>query len=132
MTLKVEFWQLVTLMVSFLGFVFAAGKVLLSQTDKRLDQRFDTLETIRSESARNWESKFTELMAQHRAEMERHKEEAKGWQELEREFLKFRASLPLEYVRREDYVRNQTIIEAKLDALALKIENLQLKGFREC
>lgn len=132
MTLKVEFWQLVTLMVSFLGFVFAAGKVLLSQTDKRLDQRFETLETIRSESARNWESKFTELMAQHRAEMERHKEEAKGWQELEREFLKFRASLPLEYVRREDYVRNQTIIEAKLDALALKIENLQLKGFREC
>ncbi|MBN9528233.1 MAG: DUF2730 family protein [Alphaproteobacteria bacterium] len=39
-----------------------------------------------------------------------------------------RADLPLGYVRREDFIRNQTIIEAKLDALALKLENLQLRG----
>jgi hypothetical protein len=139
MTLQVEFWQLLTLMVSFLGFVFAAGRVLLSQTDKRLDQRFESLETIRKEAAGNWENKFTTIMNHRRAEMDRHREElaeyraeTKGFQELEREFLKFRAALPIEYVRREDYVRNQTVIEAKLDALALKIENLQLKGVREC
>lgn len=32
------------------------------------------------------------------------------------------------YVMRDDYVRNQTVIEAKLDSVALRIENLQLKG----
>ncbi len=39
-----------------------------------------------------------------------------------------RGDLPLGYVRREDWIRNQTIIEAKLDALALKLENAQLRG----
>ena len=139
MTIKVEFWQLVTLMLSFLGFCFAAGRVLLSQTSLRLDQKFESLEAIRSEAAKSWEAKFTDMMNHRQSEMDRTREElseyrkeAKGFQELEREFLKFRAALPIEYVRREDYVRNQTIIEAKLDALALKIENLQLKGVREC
>ena len=67
-----------------------------------------------------------------REELAGYRSEAKGFQELEREFLKFQAALPVEYVRHEDYVRNQTIIEAKLDGLAMKIENLQLKGTREC
>ena len=47
---------------------------------------------------------------------------------MEKEFLIFQRDLPLHYVRREDYVRNQTVIESKLDSLALKIENWQLKG----
>jgi hypothetical protein len=46
---------------------------------------------------------------------------------LERDFLKFRGDLPLEYVRREDFIRNQSVIEAKLDAVALHIQNLQLQ-----
>ncbi|MNP71077.1 hypothetical protein D3C76_1674090 [compost metagenome] len=44
---------------------------------------------------------------------------------------RLRGEMPLHYVRREDYVRNQTVIEAKLDALALKFENVQLKGLRQ-
>lgn len=139
MAIKVEFWQLLALMISFLGFCFAAGRVLLAQTDKRLDQKFESLEAIRREATRNWEHKFTDMMSHRQTEMDRLREEltgyraeAKGVQDLEREFLKFRAALPVDYVRREDYVRNQTIIEAKLDGLAIKIENLQLKGTREC
>lgn len=53
--------------------------------------------------------------------------DAKEWSRIERELLTFKADLPLNYVRREDYVRNQSVIEAKLDALALKLENWQLK-----
>ncbi|MCN2262768.1 hypothetical protein MLL02_26285, partial [Escherichia coli] len=30
-------------------------------------------------------------------------------------FMRFKADLPLNYVRREDYIRGQTVIEAKLD-----------------
>ncbi|MBJ3229777.1 hypothetical protein JGB83_23460, partial [Salmonella enterica subsp. enterica serovar Stanley] len=43
----------------------------------------------------------------------------------EREFLEFRADLPLHYVRREDYLRGQAVLEAKLDALYSKIELIQ-------
>lgn len=128
-SVTIEFWPLLSgiglLLVSFLGFVFAAGKILLSQTDKRLDQRFVGLEAIRAETAKNWEDKFTTLMISFR-------EEAKGWQNLEKDFLKYQNVISREYVRREDYIRNQTIIEAKLDGVAMRIENLQLKGLREC
>lgn len=99
MSIEVDFWQLVGLLITFLGFVFGGGKVLLGQIDKRLDARFATLET-----------------------------ESQGWRKMERDWLEFRAELPLHYVRREDYVRGQSILESKLDALALKIENLQMRG----
>ena len=45
--------------------------------------------------------------------------------ELEKEFMRFKADLPLNYVRREDYIRGQTVIEAKLDALYNKLEVVQ-------
>ena len=62
-------------------------------------------------------------------------------QSLERDFLKWQAELPNQYVRREDYIRNQTIIEGKIDKLAEQFErkltrleeqlsNIQVKGTR--
>ena len=35
-----------------------------------------------------------------------------------------------DYVRREDYIRGQSVIESKLDGLALKIENVQLRAVK--
>lgn len=46
----------------------------------------------------------------------------------EREFMALKLELAHDYVRREDFVRNQTVIEAKIDGLALKLENFQLRG----
>ncbi|GHU04230.1 membrane protein [Alphaproteobacteria bacterium] len=96
--IEVEIWQLVGLLLSFFGFLFGAGKILLAQIDKRLDLRFSALEAAGGE-----------------------------WRRLERDWLEFKADMPIQYVRREDYVRGQSIIEAKLDALALKFENVQLR-----
>ena len=36
--------------------------------------------------------------------------------------------MPLHYVRREDYIRGQSVIEAKLDALGSKLEAAQLRA----
>ena len=47
---------------------------------------------------------------------------------LEKDFLRHKADLPLHYVRREDYVRGQSVIEAKLDALASKLEITRLEA----
>lgn len=50
--------------------------------------------------------------------------------DLERQLLTLRAELPVQYVRREDYVRGQTVIESKLDALAIRMDKVQLGGFK--
>ena len=45
--------------------------------------------------------------------------------------LKLKAELPLHYVRREDYVQAIATIMAKLDAMALRFENILLRGERK-
>ncbi len=121
MTVQVEFWQLITLLLSFLGFLFAAGKLLLSQIDRRLNERFETIEKAREEGQATWRATF----AQH---LDEERRETDLMRNIEREFLRFQAELPLQYVRREDYVRGQSVIEAKLDALYNKLEVVQMKG----
>jgi len=54
--------------------------------------------------------------------------DASQWQRVERELLNLKADLPLHYVRREDYVQAIATIMTKLDAMALRFENILLKG----
>jgi len=98
MSVQLELWHLILLLLAFFGLVGGFGKVLLDQFEKRLDTRFAGLEDGHAKAL-----------------------------DVERQLLMLRAELPLSYVRREDYVRNQTVIEAKLDAVATRIENIQLK-----
>ncbi|MCW5223506.1 hypothetical protein D5041_07830 [Verminephrobacter aporrectodeae subsp. tuberculatae] len=121
MTVQVEFWQLITLLIAFLGFLFAAGKLFLSQIDRRLNERFETIEEAHEEGQATWRETFV----QH---LEGYRRETDLLRNVEREFLRFQAELPLHYVRREDYVRGQSVIEAKLDALYNKLEVVQMKG----
>lgn len=122
-SIQLEFWHLILLLLSFLGFAFGAGKLLLAQIDRRLDAQFDSMEEARKLNTEHWDAKF-------KAVLEDQKNGTEAWRSLERDFLKFRGDLPLEYVRREDFIRNQSVIEAKLDAVALHIQNLQLKGVK--
>ncbi len=46
--------------------------------------------------------------------------------DVERDLMRLRAELPEKYVRREDYIRGQSRLEAKLDSLANRIQNTQL------
>lgn len=121
MSITVEFWQLVTLLVSFFGFVAGVAKVVGRQNVKYLDTRFATMEESRKEA----DAAIHNTLKQHI------EDEAKNSDQLialERQMLRWQADMPLQYVRREDFIRNQTNIEAKLDGLALKIENALLKG----
>lgn len=107
MNLQIGLWELVGALFAafslFTGIVGALIKWALSVYEKRLMEQLTGL--------------GSQLMAQ-AAEIKR----------LDRDFMDFKASLPLQYVRREDFIRNQTVIEAKLDGLALRIENTQLRG----
>ena len=83
MTLQVEFWTVVSFLLTFMGFVGGLAKWLFSKTEERQAARFASLEQALQQSASNWG-------------------------ELEKEFMRFKADLPLNYVRREDYIRGQT------------------------
>lgn len=106
MTVDLQLWHLITLLLAFFACVAGFAKLLLQQIDARLNSRFT---------------------AQDQRLQQIH-EDARNWQRIERDLLELRAELPDRYVRREDYIRGQSVIETKLDALALKIENVQLRG----
>jgi flagellar motility protein MotE (MotC chaperone) len=113
MTVQVDFWQLVLLLVAFLGACAATFRYVMGLLQKHLDT---TLSTI-GQRLHAIETANKEEMAQ--------------WQRVERELLDLKSELPLNYVRREDHVRGQSVVEAKLDGLALKIENLQLRSLAQ-
>lgn len=125
MTLQVDLWQLLGLLLGLLATLASLGlgfaRMLLSQVEQRLDERFLSLQKARDDSRVVCLNRFSEIDRERR-------EEIAQWQRVERDLLALRAELPLHYVRREDYVRGQTVVEAKLDALALKLENLQLRA----
>lgn len=118
---QVDFWNLVGLLLAFFGAVAGAVKFVVAQFERRLDERFAGQEKARAESQKHWDSKFSNLEGAA-------KDEAGQWLRIERELLDLKAELPLQYVRREDYIRGQSVIEAKLDGLASKIEKNQLRG----
>ncbi len=108
MAVQIDFWQLVLLLLSFFGCVAAFGKVLLSQVMTNVDLRFEELA-----------QRLAAIEATGAAELTQ-------WRRVERDLLELKADMPLHYVRREDYIRGQSVIEAKLDGLALRIQNAQL------
>lgn len=113
-----------TVLGVFMTLLFFLGKLLVSQFEKRLDEKFASQEEVRTTSTKHWDTKFSALE-------KAAANEAKEWQRIEREILSMKADLPVQYVRRDDYIRNQSVIEAKIDGLAVRIENALLKGDRQ-
>lgn len=110
MTLQIDFIWLVGLLLAFFAACWAAAQVLMRQHKEHQAALYkavtDRLDAIDAAS----------------------REEASQWQRVEREFLRFQAELPVHYVRREDYIRGQSVLEAKLDGLAAKLETAQLRA----
>ena len=121
MTLQVEFWQLLGLLLSGLGGLWAVVKHGLGQSQRHLDERFALQDATREA---NHKALATRLDGMEQI----NRDEAAQWQRIERDLLKMQADMPLHYVRREDYIRGQSIIEAKLDALGSKLEAAQLRA----
>ena len=128
MTFEMELGQLIGYATGLLGLfatvVTGLVKLLLNQFEKRLADRFASQDVARQAATKHWEENFAKVL-------ERQDKDADAVQQLERTFLRFQAELPLQYVRREDFVRNQTIIEAKIDAVFSKLEVILINGARK-
>lgn len=57
------------------------------------------------------------LLERHEANLSR---DVSRWEEIERALFELRAQLPLEYVRREDWIRFSNTLDAKFDAMRLE------------
>lgn len=107
--LTIDIAKFLGLVVTLVSLFWGMSRRQQAMFEKHLDSKFDTLQA-RLEHIEIREGKNGEQVAQ-----------------VERELMKLRAELPEKYVRREDYIRGQSLIESKLDGLALKLENLQIR-----
>lgn len=89
------------LLAAFVTGLWRVGKWLVVNVEKRIDDRFSVLAA-----------------------------DSRAWRAVERDLMELRAELPNQYVRREDYIRGQSVVEAKLDAVAAKLEVVQMQGAR--
>jgi hypothetical protein len=121
MTVQVDFWYLVGLLLGFLAVCGTGLQILLTQAKKHIDEKFATQELSRTTGHEQLSARLNGIESANR-------EEALQWQRVERELLTLKADLPLHYVRREDYIRGQSVIEAKLDGLVAKLETAQLRA----
>lgn len=110
MVFEVTLGNVITLFALSVAALWAVFKLAGRHQERRLDDRFDalgkTLHQIADNQSRN----------------------AADMAKLEREFLLLKADLPLNYVRREDYVQAVATIMAKLDGISLRFENILLRG----
>ena len=109
MTIQLEAYQIFLVLVTVIGAVIGMIKLLGHQINSNIQQNFESTNQKIEEVAR---------------------QAAKGQEEihtLERQFLEFKADMPFRYIARDDYIRGQTVLESKLDAVAEKLEKVQIK-----
>lgn len=108
-------------LVVLLGAAWALMKILIKQFTDSLDARQKTQDEMRQLREKTLDERFDALQKMIR-------QEGDGWRIVERDLLNLKADLPLNYMRREDAIRQEVVIHAKLDALAAKIDALRSGG----
>jgi len=97
-------------MALLLGAYYALVKVIVSQFKNELSVRFEAQEKLLAAGRQEWANRFE------RIERQMH--------DFDADISGINRELPLAYVRREDAIRENTIINAKLDALNDKLEKI--------
>ncbi len=96
------------------GGYWGLTKIIVAQFNKGLDERFIAQDKAREEGQRAWQQRLQRIEARQ--------------EELEKDVRRILIEVPREYVSRTDYVRRETVIEAKIDQLSLRIQNWILGG----
>lgn len=112
-----DLFSMVAVVAALVGGAWALVKVVVAQFEKRLDERFAIQERAREEGRREWDGRLR------RNEDVAHK--------TDRALLELKAELPVNYVRREDHIRFETVIDAKLAALNSKLDLISERQLKE-
>lgn len=144
MQVQIEFWQLISgivaVIVAFASVTWLFGSILVRQFRDSLDARFhaqDEMRQLRERAQDEMRKQREEALDARLDELDGAiRQEGEGWRQVERDFLKFQADLPNKVVFRPDYIRGQSVLEAKQDALfskmeLVRIEVAQMKGAKQ-
>jgi len=110
MSVEFNLSNLIFILIAAVSAFWALVKIINIQQERRQDERFKVLGETMKAVASALEKNATDTLR------------------LEREIMQLKAELPVHYVRREDYVQAIATIMTKLDAMALRFENILLKG----
>lgn len=125
MTIELTVTNLIAIALAMLGLIATLIKVIAMLFERSIKSDLKTrFETLDASAKGHYEQINLRLSSLDSA----YKQDAAQWQRVERELLNLKADLPLHYVRREDYIRGQSILENKIDGLGLKLENAQLRA----
>lgn len=112
MLANLELWELLLsalgAIATLLGGYWALVRIIVAQFKKNLDERFRAQEEMRALGQAEWNRRFEAIEAGHRA--------------MDQRFNLHLQELPLKYQRREDAIRQEVAIIARLDALAGLVE----------
>jgi hypothetical protein len=97
MTINMELWQLISLLVTIIGAFFGLARMLLQGSQQNIDEKF-------------------KVVSDHL------KGQDESSRRLERDLMELKAELPRDYVRREDHTQVIATIMTKLDAFQLRME----------
>jgi hypothetical protein len=118
---EVNVSELIAASGAVIGGFWAVGKMLIASFLARQSER-DVQQDKAREEAR-------QAMGQRLDGLEKLlRDQTEGQRHLEREVAALKVRIAEDYVRREDFVRVMSSYEAKVDNLALRIENAVLKG----
>lgn len=126
MTFELNVGNLIAIAVAFVGALWALLKVFAVQHEKALEARFKTLSLSMTTISSSHEERFKMLSQSMLGISSSQQREQETTQRLERELLQFKAELPRDYVRREDFIRAVGTIETKIDNMALRVERAVL------
>lgn len=99
MTLELEAYQAIGLLLTIAGSIWGAGKALFARFDASLRERDDSLEAAISNVSKQLQRQSGEV------------------RQIEKDLLLLKAELPEKYLPRADFNRTFTVVEAKLDRL---------------
>ena len=102
MTILLEPYQLFMIAATSLAAFFGLGKILAKQVLDNIDTKLSSFKDIKVEL------KELSIIANN----------------TERDLLRIKGDIAQQYVRRDDFVRLEAAISAKLDSLAAKIDHL--------
>lgn len=118
MSLSLSSWELLTLLGIVLSTCVAFARFFMAQMERRLDTRFAAQEDARHQSQQQWLAQFEAL--------------GESQNRNEQRAMLLLSELPLQYQRREDAIRHETAVIARIDALGEKLHRALECDIRHC
>ncbi|NOT66715.1 MAG: hypothetical protein HOP06_11980 [Methylotenera sp.] len=120
--IQIGFWQLMSMagciIVVLCGAAWVLVNIIVQQFTTGLNTRFQSQDTARLEREKVLDERFRGLE-------KAIKSEGDGWRVVEKDLSDHKMRMPLEYQRREDAIRFETVLNAKLDGIHNLIERLR-------